>query len=369
METVDVTVIGAGVIGLAIAERLARPNRSVVVLERHDSFGRETSSRNSEVIHAGLYYGEDLLKTRLCVRGNPLLYELCVRAEIPHRMAGKIIVANDEREMEQLHAIQRQAVQNGVPDVELIDQHRMLELEPHISGLLGLYSHTSGIIDSHCLMKWLEKAAIEKGAIIAYGCDVRGLQRVGTLYHIQLQEADGEQSVLASPYVVNAAGLEADRICAMVGIDTENAGYRIHLCKGEYFRISARHRGLLSHLVYPTPSPVHLGAHAVLGLDGSLRLGPNSFYVDCVDYTVDPRHGDDFFEKARRFLPFLKESDLSPDQSGIRPKLYDLGKPFRDFVIRQETDRGFAGLIDLVGIESPGLTACLTIAEAVESLL
>ena len=369
MDAVDVVVIGAGVIGLAIAERLARPGLDLLVLERHDGFGRETSSRNSEVVHAGLYYRHDALKTTLCVRGNPLLYDLCARAGIPFRKTGKIVIATDGHEAEQLSAIRDQAARNGVPGIELIDRRRVRELEPRIDGVLGLWSPSSGIVDSHALMAWLERSATGRGATVAYRCEVTGLRKAGEGYQVEVREADGTRSVIGSSRVINSAGLQADRVAAMAGIDADRAGYRIHPCKGEYFRISARHRGILSHLVYPTPSPIHLGAHAVLGLDGSLRLGPNSFYVDALDYDVDPGHRDGFFEKARRFLPFLELDDLSPDQSGIRPKLYREDEPFRDFIIHEESDRGLPGLVDLVGMESPGLTACLAIAEHVERLL
>jgi L-2-hydroxyglutarate oxidase LhgO len=369
MDSVDIVVIGAGVIGLAVAERLARPGRDVVVLERHDGFGRETSSRNSEVIHAGLYYREELLKTRLCVRGNPLLYEACARAGIPHRRTGKIVVATDDAEAEQLHALHGQAGKNGVRGLELMGRRRMFELEPRITGVLGLYSPESGILDSHGLMGWLERGAEAKGATVAYRCEVTGVRWTGRHYAVEVREADGTQTTLAAPCVVNAAGLHADRVAEMAGIDLLSAGYRIAPCKGEYFKVSGRHRGILSHLVYPTPLPDHLGTHVVLGLDGTLRLGPNAFSVDALEYDVDPGHQTEFYEKARRFLPFLAYDDLSPDQSGIRPRLYRPGEPFRDFVIREESDRGLPGFVDLIGIESPGLTACLAIAEMVEGLL
>ena len=369
MDTVDVIVIGAGVIGLAIAEQLAGPGRDLVLLERHEGFGRETSSRNSEVIHAGLYYREDSLKTRLCVQGNPLLYDLCARAGIPQRKTGKIIVATDEAEVAQLHGIHAQAAKNGVRGLALLNPRQMREQEPRIAGILGLYSPESGIVDSHGLMGWFEREATSRGATIAYRCEVTSIVWTGRRYTVEVREADGATSSLAATCIINSTGLQADRTAEMVGIDTQSAGYRIHLCKGEYFRISGRHRGVLSHLVYPTPSPYHLGTHAVLGLDGSLKLGPSSFYVDTLDYAVDPSHQPEFFEKARRFLPFLAFEDLSPDQSGIRPKLYGWGEPFRDFVIREESDRGFPGFINLIGMESPGLTACVTIAQMVESQL
>ncbi len=369
MDTVDVLIIGAGVIGLAIAERLADPSREIVVVEMHDGFGRETSSRNSEVIHCGMYYAEDLLKTRLCVRGNPLLYELCARQGIPHRRTGKIVVATDEKEAATLQRLFAQGKKNGVDGLRLIDSREIEAREPHVRGILGLHSRDSGIIDSHRLMEYLAHAAVSRGATLAYNCEVTGIHRNGGGYSVEVREANGALTTLMTACVINCAGLHADRIAALAGIDVEEAGYRIRPCKGEYFRVSSRHNGRLHTLVYPVPSSVHLGAHAVLGLDDSLKIGPSSFYVDALDYAVDPAHRSVFHRKAHRFLPFLELDDLSPDMSGIRPKLYRQGEPFKDFVIREEGDRGLPGLVNLVGMESPGLTACLAIAENVERLL
>jgi L-2-hydroxyglutarate oxidase LhgO len=369
MDEVDVLIIGAGVIGLAIAERLADPSREVVVVEMHDGFGRETSSRNSEVIHCGMYYAEELLKTRLCVEGNPLLYELCAREGIPHLKTGKIVVATDETESEKLQQVFAQGKRNGVPGLSLIDAGEIAAVEPEVRGILGLRSRESGIVDSHGLMGYFEHTAISRGATLAYNCEVTGIAARGAGYSVEIREADGTLTRLRSACVINSAGLHADRIAGMAGIDIAEAGYGIRPCKGEYFRVSSRHRGRLHTLVYPVPSPVHLGAHAVLGLDGSLKIGPSSFYVDALDYGVDPAHQGEFHRKASRFLPFLDLDDLSPDMSGIRPKLYRRGEPFRDFVIREESDRGLPGLVNLVGMESPGLTSCLAIAKKVKSLL
>ncbi len=369
MERVEALVIGAGVVGLAVAARLCKRFPETVVVERHESFGRETSSRNSEVIHAGLYYQASLLKTTLCTRGNPLLYQLCRERGIPHRRCGKLVVATRSEELPELEAVHRQALANGVPEVRPLDGREIAELEPQAAGIAGLYSAGSGIVDSHSLMKALETEALAGGATMAYGCEALGLTARGGEWSVLIRDADGEELTVGSPVVVNAAGLQCDRIAAMAGIDVEASGYRLHPCKGEYFRVADRHRGRLSHLVYPVPSPSHLGAHAVLGLDGGLKMGPSSFYVDRNDYSVDPAHGAELYEKAHRFLPFLEPEDLTPDMSGIRPKLQKPGEPMRDFIIREESDRGCPGLIDLVGIESPGLTACLAIAERVEALL
>jgi L-2-hydroxyglutarate oxidase LhgO len=371
VDRVDIVVIGAGVVGLAIAAHLSRARRGkeIVVLERHESFGRETSSRNSEVIHAGLYYTKDLLKTTLCIRGNPLLYELCRKEGIPHRKTGKIILATDESEQQQLQSIFDQAKTNGVTGIRLISAKEIEVMEPYVFGISGLFSPESGIIDSHQLMKHLEQTAEAQGATLAYGTEVIALEKSVDGYVVEVKDTDGEQLQLESGAVINSAGLWADGIAWMAGIDVDAEGYRIYPCKGEYFSVSSRHQGKVGRLIYPTPSPIHLGAHADLSLDDRLKIGPNAVYVDEISYQVDAERREEFFSKARRFLPFLELDDLAPDMAGIRPKLYRLGEPFRDFLIKEEGDRGLSGLINLVGIESPGLTCCLTIAEYVDRLL
>jgi L-2-hydroxyglutarate oxidase LhgO len=339
------------------------------VLERHDGFGRETSSRNSEVIHAGLYYAEDLLKTELCIRGNPLLYELCRKEGIPHRKTGKIILATGESEEQQVQGIFKQAQANGASGVCLISGKEIETMEPYVFGISGLYSPESGIVDSHQLMKYFEQTAGSRGATVAYGTEVIALEKSVDGYVVEIKDTDGEQLQLESGIVINSAGLWADRIAWMAGVQVDGEGYRIYPCKGEYFSVSNRHQGKVGRLVYPTPSPIHLGAHAVLSLDDRLKIGPNAVYVDEISYQVDADRQEEFYSKARRFLPCLEYDDLAPDMAGIRPKLYRQGEPFRDFIIREEGDRGLSGLVNLVGIESPGLTSCLTIAETVDRLL
>ena len=262
-----------------------------------------------------------------------------------------------------------QGKRNGVPGLSLISAEEITAREPEVRGVLGLLSRESGIVDSHVLMEYFARTAVSKGATVAFNCEVIGIQKTGTGYSVEVREASGELTILKAACVINSAGLHADRVAGMTGMDTAAAGYTIHPCKGEYFRVSARHRGRLHSLIYPVPSPIHLGAHAVLGLDRSLKIGPSSFYVDSLDYGVDAAHQGEFHQKASRFLPFLELDDLSPDMSGIRPKLYRRGEPFRDFVIREESDRGLPGFVNLVGMESPGLTGCLAIAGKVKSLL
>ena len=369
MERADILVIGAGVVGLACAERLSASGREVILIERHDGFGRETSSRNSEVIHSGLYYPENLLKTTLCLEGNPRLYELCGKKGIPFRKIGKVVVATTAQECESIHRVFKQAALNGVPGVKMLDESGIKDLEPQVSGRIGLCSPESGILDVHQLMKYLEQVSLSQGVTIAYNCEVIDLEKTNGYYTAAIRDADGQPLELEASVVINSAGLFADRIAAMAGIDIDAEGYRIHPCKGEYFSISRRHKGVLKHLVYPAPTPMDLGTHATPGLDGGLKLGPSAFSVDALNYDVDPAHAQLFFDEARKFLPFLEYDDLSPDMSGIRPKLYREGEAFRDFIIREESDRGLPGLINLVGIESPGLTACLTIARMAEGFL
>jgi L-2-hydroxyglutarate oxidase LhgO len=368
MDSADVIIIGAGVVGLAIAQRLSRAGRETIVVERHDGFGRETSSRNSEVIHGGFYYPEHSLKAALCVEGRRLLYELCGRENIPCRATGKLVVANTPGELETIDRLYDQGIRNGVEGLRVLSAREVERHEPGIVAKKALLSPATGIVDTHALMKFLEVSAGRHGATIAYGCEVVGLEQRDGGWRVEVVDVDGGREKYACAAVVNAAGLEAGRVASMAGIDIDAAGYRIHPCKGEYFSVSSRHRGRLRHLVYPAPTAVSLGIHAVLGLDGGLKLGPNAFFVDTIDYNVDEGHLTEFYESARRYLPFIDKSDLRPDQAGIRPKLQRPGDAFRDFVISGEQGP-LKGLVNLIGIESPGLTACLAIAGEVERIV
>jgi L-2-hydroxyglutarate oxidase LhgO len=369
MDTTGCIVIGAGVAGLAVTEVLSRHGMDVVLLERHDAFGRETSSRNSEVIHAGFYYPSGSLKARLCVKGNSLLYAFCEANNVPYKCCGKLVVAQNEQENEKIGHLFEQGRENGVPYLELCAPSRIRELEPAILGTLALLSRGTGIFDTHTFMKRLEQRAQEAGATIAYNCEVRSITRSGGTYEVLVKDVDGSETVLQSERVVNAAGLSADRIAAMAGIDVDRAGYRIRYCKGEYFSVSNRHKGRLKHLVYPAPTTISLGIHGVLGLEGAFRLGPSAFYVDEINYDVDPAHGQEFFINAKSLFPFLEQSDLAPDMAGIRPKLQREGESFHDFIIRDEAEQGMAGLINMIGIESPGLTSALALAAYVKKLV
>ncbi len=369
MEKTDILIIGAGVVGLAIARQVSALRKNTLLLERHDGFGREASSRNSEVIHAGIYYPAESLKARLCVEGSILLRELCRDHGIPHAITGKIIVANTCEEKDKLESLFVQGVQNGVQGLRLLTSDEVLGMEPCVNAQAGLWSPSTGIMDSHSVMAFFARSAEDAGVTIAYGCAVTGLQKTGNGFIVEARDTDGETLSISCETLINAAGLGSDAIAAMAGIDVDSAGYRIHPCKGEYFAVADQHRGKLTHLVYPPPTTISLGVHSVLKLDGGFKLGPNAFYVDAIDYGVNPDHRSAFLESAQKYLPFLTDNDLQPDMAGIRAKLQPSGGPFRDFIIREESDNGLPGLINLIGLESPALTASPAIARHVADMI
>jgi L-2-hydroxyglutarate oxidase LhgO len=364
LTEIDVAIIGAGVIGLATAGEIAQRKKEVFVFEKNHSFGLETSSRNSEVIHAGIYYPQDSLKTRLCVEGKSLLYKLCDRHDIAYKKLGKIIVAVNEKEITQLEKLYEQGRKNGVEDLMLLSQTELKKLEPNVEARAGLLSPSSGILDSHTLLKFLYSQAREKGAEFVFGTEVVGIERMGAKYRVEIRDCEGI-SAFISRVVINAAGLNSDRIAQLAGIDVAKAGYRLHYCKGEYFSLSSKCRNVVNRLIYPTPEQAGHGIHVTLRLDGGVRLGPNARYVETIDYGVDETQKEAFYHLAKRFLPFVELEDLEPEFAGIRPKLQAPGEAFQDFVIAHEEKTGFPGLINLIGIESPGLTASPAIARHV----
>ncbi len=365
----DIAVIGAGVVGLAVSAKLASPGREVFLIERHDSFGRETSSRNSEVIHAGIYYPPDSLKRKTCAEGNRMLYEYCACNGIPHRKTGKLIVAVNEDEVRDLEALFRRGVANAVPGLEMLSKEEIAGMEPAVRAEAAIFSPETGIIDTHSLMKNLEREFRAGGGVVSYNTDLRYIEKVKGGYKLVVNDSDASQTTLRARVLVNCAGLESGRVAAMAGLDIPE--YRIKPCKGDYFRLNPSKSRMISHLVYPVPKKkgAGLGIHATPDLGGGVRLGPDEEYVDNIDYKVDVSKSKGFYESVKTFLPFITPDDLSPDTSGIRPKLQGHGEGFRDFVIKEESDRGYPGLVDLIGIESPGLTACLSISAIVKKIL
>jgi len=368
LAEIDVAIIGAGVIGLATAREIAQGKKEVFVFEKNRTFGLETSSRNSEVIHAGIYYPENSLKAKLCVEGKNLLYKLCDRHNIAYKKSGKIIVAASKNEITQLEKLYEQGRKNGVDDLVLLSQTELKKLEPNIEARAGLLSPSSGIFDSYTLLKFLYSQAKEKGAEFVFDTEVIGIERAGAKYKVQIKDRDGISAFVAH-VVVNCAGLNSDRMAQLAGIDIAKAGYKLHYCKGEYFSLNSKYKNLVSRLIYPTPEQVGHGIHFKQGLDGRVLLGPSAHYVEAIDYAVEETHKQAFYNSAKRFLPLVELEDLAPESAGIRPKLQGPGEGFRDFVIAHEEKAGFPGLINLIGIESPGLTASLAIARYVDRMM
>jgi len=368
LAEIGVAIIGAGAIGLATAREIAQGNEEVFVFEKNHTFGLETSSRNSEVIHAGIYYPEDSLKARLCVEGKNLLYELCRKRNIAHKKCGKIIVAADEGEVTWLEELCEQGRKNGVADLVLLSRTEVKKLEPNIEARAGLLSPSSAIFDSHNLLKFVYAQARERGTDFVFETEVIGIERTGAKFKVQIRDRDGISDVVAR-VILNCAGLNSGRIAQLAGIDIARAGYRLHYCKGEYFSLDSKYRNLTSRLIYPAPEQAGHGIHWRQTLDGRVLLGPSAHYVEEIDYSVDGTHKQYFYDSAKRFLPFLQLEDLAPESAGIRPKLQGPGEDFRDFVIAHEEKIGFPGLINLIGIESPGLTAALAIARYVRTMM
>ena len=367
MDRVDVTIIGAGVIGLAVSYLLSKEGKDIVVAEKHNSFGQETSSRNSEVIHAGLYYQPGSLKAETCICGKELLYGLCEEQNIPYQRIGKLVVGSDPIEISKIENIYKNANDCGISDLTYLESSDIRKLEPNVSSKMGIWSPSTGIIDSHSLMKFFYEFSKERSAEYAFGVEVVGIEYKGSHYEITVKEPSEETFSFESEKVINAAGFSSDKIASLVGLDVDKLNYRIKLSKGQYFRISNPKKFNISHLIYPPPSNIDLGIHVTPDLAGGLRLGPDSAYVDDVDYRISDASKDSFFTSVSRYLEGLSIDDLVPDTAGIRAKLQDKDEAFRDFVIADEAKNGFPGFINLIGIESPGLTASLSIAARVSN--
>lgn len=369
MEKVKVTIIGAGVIGLGIAAEISRAYKDVILVERNPSFGQETSSRNSEVIHAGIYYPKDSLKLKTCLEGRKLLYEFCKRNNIPHKRIGKLIIAINEDEAKDLKKLFSRGKENGVEDLILISIEEIKKMEPHINAEEAIYSPSTGILDTHSFMKCLASSFEKAGGQIAYNTQVVGIGKVKDGYDVTVTDGQKETFTFNSRVVINCAGLNSDQVAAMAGLNKRE--YKLKYCKGDYFRLARSKASLVKHLVYPVPkeSGAGLGIHLTPDLSGSVRLGPDDEYVEKLEYSIDPAKARLFHESVSAFLPSINISDIAPDTSGIRPKLQGQGEGFRDFIIRHEYADGLMGFINLIGIESPGLTASLSIAKMVVKVI
>ena len=364
MEQVDCAVVGAGVVGLACARALARAGREVVILEAAGSIGTETSSRNSEVIHAGIYYPPGSIKAVSCVRGRQLLYRYCEEHGVAHRRCGKLIVATADEQIATLHTIQTHAAANGVRDLRLLGADEAKALEPELRCVAALHSPSTGIVDSHGLMLAYQGEAEDHGAMLALHSPVTGgaLEADG----IVLDVGGAEPMRIRARTVVNSAGLMAQRVAGSLNGFPKDRIPPCHYAKGNYYSLAGR--SPFTHLIYPVPEAAGLGVHLTLDLAGQARFGPDVEWIAEIDYDVDLRRADGFYRAIRDYWPGLRDGQLAPGYAGIRPKLDGPGKPAGDFLIQGPSEHGVNGLVNLFGIESPGLTASLALAEDIAEI-
>lgn len=360
-DRLDCVVVGAGVVGLATARAMIRSGKQVVILEAESQIGLHSSSRNSEVIHAGLYYPENSLKAQLCVRGREMLYAFCERHQIHHKRIGKLIVATSMDELPRLAQLQQQAARNGVHDLRCISANEASQLEPQVDCVGALLSPSTGIVDSHGLMMALQAEFEAYGGEIVFNSSVSDVRPVDDGVEF---EVDGEN--FACGTFINSAGLGATKLLSGDTYSAESMP-TLHLAKGHYF--SYQGMSPFTHLIYPLPSDGGLGIHATNDLSGAARFGPDVTWVDMIDYEFDDARQADFVAAIKTYFPSLEAHKLVPGYTGIRPKLHGPGEPVTDFVIQVNRNQGARGLVNLIGIESPGLTASLAIAEYVRGLL
>jgi len=383
VDQFDIVIVGGGVIGLAVAYQLSRnpayANKNIVILEREKNFGMQTSSRNSEVIHAGIYYATESLKAELCLKGRELLYDYCQRFEIPHARIGKLIVAQSGQEST-LEALAKKAIENGVNDLTTIDQALLKRIEPALAASSALFSPSTGIVDSHSYMQSLLTNAEQQGVIFSRSTSVESIKPEDKGFRLLTIIDDGrlrQPYALRTKILINCAGLGALNLAAMVFDELEHNDSRLQwsdvfpeqlFSKGSYFDYTGRNP--FTHLIYPLPDSENdaLGIHATIDLSGALRFGPDAEWYERIDYSVDPSKAVVFARSVQQYFPTLDSSKLKPGYAGIRTKLKTEGAP-SDFVIRNEDEAGLPHLINLFGIDSPGLTSSLAIAGRVESLL
>ncbi|MBC7649178.1 MAG: NAD(P)/FAD-dependent oxidoreductase [Vitreoscilla sp.] len=364
MDKVDCIVIGAGVVGLAVARALALQRREVMVLEAANAIGTGTSSRNSEVIHAGIYYPQGSLKAELCVQGKQMLYDYCNERGIGHSRCGKLIVATTESQVAQLKGIIAKAAANGVNDLVLISREQALSMEPQLECVAAVHSPSTGIVDSHALMLSLQGDIENAGGFSVLNTAV--VQLICAQAAIKVIASDGTE--LAAKTVINAAGLNAPQVARCIkGLDAKHVP-QTFWAKGNYFTLSGK--SPFSRLIYPVPEAAGLGVHLTIDLGGQAKFGPDVEWVESQDdLLVDPSRGDAFYAEVRKYWPGLKDGALQAGYAGMRPKLQGPGVPAGDFVIQGEAVHGLPGLVNLFGIESPGLTSSLAIGERVSQML
>ncbi len=366
MDSVDCVVVGAGVVGLAVARALALQGREVVILEAEDAIGTHTSSRNSEVIHAGIYYPKGSLKARACVEGRRRLYAYCEEHGVPYRRCGKLIVATNEEQHEELLGIRAKAHANGVSDVVEIPAAEAMRMEPALHCVAALHSPSTGIIDSHALMLAYQGDAEAAGAMLALKSPIVKARVLPSGFEIESTDAR-----IQSRLLVNSAGMRAPSVARLIDGFPPAKVPPEYYAKGNYYSLTSRPP--FSRLVYPVPEPGGLGVHVTLDLAGQARFGPDVEWIERfdprTDYAVDPKRSERFYAAIRRYWPGLKDGALAPGYSGIRPKISGPKEPAADFVVQGPAEHGVPGLVNLFGIESPGLTASLALSDDVAALL
>ena len=373
MEQVDCVVIGAGVVGLAVAREMALQGRETILLEREGSFGTISSARNSEVIHAGIYYPKDSLKAKLCVEGNRLLYEYCRTHQVGTQPYGKLIVA-DETQINDLQAILYKAQNNGVPEIKMISGEEAKQLEPKLKCSAAILSASTGIVDSHAYMLSLLGGFEDAGGMIAYHSPLMSAKPIGHSaeggFELSIGGPDGMK--LQTKLLINCAGMSAPAIAQKIEGLTKDQIPQAYFAKGNYFSLSGK--SPFTHLIYPIPEPGGLGVHLTLDMGGQAKFGPDVEWLDIqneghIDYTVDPKRGESFYEAVRRYWPELKDNSLQPDYSGVRAKIVPPNSPAGDFCFNAPQDHGLQGLYNLYGFESPGLTSSIAIARYLEAII
>ncbi len=364
-EAVECVVIGGGIIGLAVARALARAGREVLLLEKERWIGQDTSSRSSEVIHAGLYYPKDSLKARFCVAGRKALYDYCAERAVPHRRLGKLVVGVSEDETAALRRVVAHAEANGVDDLQWLDGAAARAMEPDLRCVAAFHSPSTGVVDSHALMLAYQTDAENAGATIVLRAPV--LEGRVTRHGFALEVGGIERMTLEAKIVVNSAGLYAPSLARRIAGIPAAAIPRDYYCRGVYFTLSGRTP--FKRLVYPVPEHAGLGVHLTLDMAGAARFGPDTEWIDGIDYTVDPKRGEKFYAAIRSYWPGLPDGALQPGYAGIRPKINSPTEPAADFMIAGPETHDVPGLVNLFGIESPGITASLAVADHVVSLI
>lgn len=364
MDEIECIVIGAGVVGLACARALALAGHDVVIVEANYAIGMETSSRNSEVIHSGIYYPTGSLKASACVSGRDKLYEYCAQRGIAHQRLGKLIVATSDEDLSTIEGLLIKGQQNGVSDLKLISKKETLNKESELSCVGALWSPLTGIIDSHSFMLAMQGDLEDQGGMIAFNTPlVRGEANPG---HVVLETGGEAPTRLQAKLVINCGGLKAQEIASAIdGFSIKHIPQR-SLARGVYFDLAGR--SPFSHLIYPAPEPGGLGVHATLDIGGQCRFGPDVEWIDKVDYQLDANRSQHFYNRIRQYWPGLKDGALKPAYAGIRPKIVGRGEPAGDFIIQGPDEHGSGPIINLFGIESPGLTSSLALAEEVLEL-